>query len=101
VGYFDCGEACGGANIVAAGKSYSNADRKLSKVISPVDLCSAWTAKANKRVQFGYGAPARCLLVSTTNRLSAAGPIPKARLTPALPPSQILQIRFFTAFAIS
>jgi transposase len=31
------------------------ADRKLPKVISPVDPCSAWTAKANKRVQFGYG----------------------------------------------
>src|ERR1700693_1517395 len=32
-----------------------NADRKPPKVISPVDPCSAWTAKANKRVQFGYG----------------------------------------------
>jgi transposase len=32
-----------------------NADRKLPKLISPVDPCSAWTAKANKRVQFGYG----------------------------------------------
>src|SRR6266508_2722778 len=32
-----------------------NSDRKLPKVISPVDPCSAWTAKANKRVQFGYG----------------------------------------------
>jgi transposase len=32
-----------------------NADRKLPKVVSPVDPCSAWTAKANKRVQFGYG----------------------------------------------
>jgi transposase len=31
------------------------ADRKLPKVISSVDPCSAWTAKANKRVQFGYG----------------------------------------------
>jgi transposase len=31
------------------------ADRKLPKVISPVDPCSAWTAKANKRIQFGYG----------------------------------------------
>jgi transposase len=31
------------------------ADRTLPKVISPVDPCSAWTAKANKRVQFGYG----------------------------------------------
>jgi transposase len=33
----------------------SDADRKLPKVISPTDPCSAWTAKANKRVQFGYG----------------------------------------------
>jgi len=24
-------------------------------VVSPVDPCSAWTAKANKPVQFGYG----------------------------------------------
>jgi transposase len=32
-----------------------SADRKLPKLISPVDPCSAWTAKANKRVQFGYG----------------------------------------------
>jgi transposase len=32
-----------------------DAHRKLPKVISPVDPCSAWTAKANKRVQFGYG----------------------------------------------
>jgi hypothetical protein len=27
-----------------------DADRKLPKVISPTDPCSAWTAKANKRV---------------------------------------------------
>jgi transposase len=33
----------------------SDTDRKPPKVISPVDPCSAWTAKANKRVQFGYG----------------------------------------------
>jgi transposase len=33
----------------------SDTDRRLPKVISPVDPCSAWTAKANKRVQFGYG----------------------------------------------
>ncbi len=33
----------------------AGADRKPPKVISPVDPCSAWTAKANKRVQFGYG----------------------------------------------
>ena len=32
-----------------------NADRTPPKVISPSDPCSAWTAKANKRVQFGYG----------------------------------------------
>ena len=32
-----------------------DADRKVPKVVSPVDPCSAWTAKANKRVQFGYG----------------------------------------------
>jgi transposase len=31
------------------------ADRSPPKVISPTDPCSAWTAKANKRVQFGYG----------------------------------------------
>jgi hypothetical protein len=33
----------------------NDANRKPPKVISPVDPCSAWTAKANKRVQFGYG----------------------------------------------
>ncbi len=32
-----------------------NPDRKVPKVISPCDPFSAWTAKANKRVQFGYG----------------------------------------------
>ena len=32
-----------------------NPDRKAPKVISPSDPCSAWTAKANKRVRFGYG----------------------------------------------
>jgi IS5 family transposase len=32
-----------------------DADRKTPKLISPTDPCSAWTAKANKRVQFGYG----------------------------------------------
>jgi transposase len=32
-----------------------NADRTPPRVISPTDPCSAWTAKANKRVQFGYG----------------------------------------------
>jgi transposase len=33
----------------------ANPDRKPPKVISPSDPCAAWTAKANKRVQFGYG----------------------------------------------
>src|SRR5215470_18821951 len=37
------------------GKPTSKPDRKLPKVISPSDPSSAWTAKANKRVQFGYG----------------------------------------------
>jgi transposase len=32
-----------------------NPDRKPPKVISRSDPSSAWTAKANKRVQFGYG----------------------------------------------
>jgi transposase len=32
-----------------------SSDRKPPKVISPSDRCAAWTAKANKRVQFGYG----------------------------------------------
>jgi transposase len=36
-------------------KPTQTADRKPPKVISPSDPCSAWTAKANKRVQFGYG----------------------------------------------
>src|SRR5215210_3361698 len=35
-------------------ESEPNPDRKPPKVISPSDPCSAWTAKANKRVQFGY-----------------------------------------------
>jgi transposase len=35
--------------------SEPNPDRKAPKVISPSDPASAWTAKANKRVQFGYG----------------------------------------------
>ncbi len=32
-----------------------DANREPPKVISLSDPCSAWTAKANKRVQFGYG----------------------------------------------
>lgn len=41
--------------LTAIDDDETNADRKPPKVISPVDPCSAWTAKANKRVQFGYG----------------------------------------------
>ena len=37
------------------GTPNASSDRKLPKVISPSDPSSAWTAKANKRVQFGYG----------------------------------------------
>ena len=32
-----------------------DADRKSPKAVSLSDPCSAWTAKASKRVQFGYG----------------------------------------------
>jgi transposase len=41
----------GGSDGTPATKS----DRKPPKVISPSDPSSAWTAKANKRVQFRYG----------------------------------------------
>jgi transposase len=41
--------------LTALDEEDTNADRQRPKVISPVDPCSAWTAKANKRVQFGYG----------------------------------------------
>ncbi len=41
-------EALDGAEELEAG-------RKAPKVVSPSDPASAWTAKANKRVQFGYG----------------------------------------------
>jgi transposase len=44
-----------GEFLTALDDADPTADRKLPKVISPVDPCSAWTAKANKRVQFGYG----------------------------------------------
>ncbi|MGY4626449.1 hypothetical protein ACVWY3_004205 [Bradyrhizobium sp. USDA 4486] len=37
------------------GTPTASSDRKPPKVISPSDPSSAWTAKANKRVQFGYG----------------------------------------------
>ena len=37
------------------GKRQRHYERQPPKVISPSDPQSAWTAKANKRVQFGYG----------------------------------------------
>jgi Transposase DDE domain len=37
------------------GAEEPEAGRKAPKVISPSDPAAAWTAKANKRVQFGYG----------------------------------------------
>ena len=39
----------------SGGQPTAAPDRKSPKVISPSDPSSAWTAKANKRVQFGYG----------------------------------------------
>jgi hypothetical protein len=36
-------------------KRHRRYERQPPKVISPSDPQSAWTAKANKRVQFGYG----------------------------------------------
>src|SRR5208282_2668800 len=36
-------------------KRQRRSERQPPKVISLSDPCSAWTAKANKRVQFGYG----------------------------------------------
>ena len=41
--------------VALAAEAEPNPDRKPPKVISPSDPCAAWTAKANKRVQFGYG----------------------------------------------
>jgi transposase len=41
--------------VALEGESEPNPDRKPPKVISRSDPQSAWTAKANKRVQFGYG----------------------------------------------
>jgi transposase len=41
--------------LAALEKEAPDPVRKTPKVISPSDPGSAWTAKANKRVQFGYG----------------------------------------------
>ena len=47
------GEDSGGGG--SDGEPPPGPNRKPPKVISPSDPSSAWTAKANKRVQFGYG----------------------------------------------
>src|SRR5450759_442525 len=39
----------------STGRHRSGRRGQPPKVISPVDHCWAWTAKANERVQFGYG----------------------------------------------
>jgi Transposase domain (DUF772) len=44
-----------GAGDGPDGGGEARSDRKPPKVISPSDPSSAWTAKANKRVLFGYG----------------------------------------------
>src|SRR5271155_436648 len=44
-----------GRNDGSDGEPQPGSDRNPPKVISPSDPSSAWTAKANKRVQFGYG----------------------------------------------
>ena len=51
------GEADGGkgGGDSSEGERQPQPDRKPPKVISLSDPSSAWTAKANKRVQFGYG----------------------------------------------
>jgi hypothetical protein len=41
--------------IRSKGERQPRLARKPPKVISPGDPSWAWTAKANKRVQFGYG----------------------------------------------
>jgi len=41
--------------LAALEQEEPNPERKAPKVISLSDPASAWTAKANKRVQFGYG----------------------------------------------
>jgi transposase len=41
--------------LAGLGDEDPDANRKLPKAIWPADSGSAWTAKTNKRVQFGYG----------------------------------------------
>ena len=85
-----------------------NADRKLPKVISPTDPCSAWTAKANKRVQFGYGlnylidtGPAAVILdveatpARTYDEVAATQPM-RQGIAPGKPPTKTaIELIFF------
>ena len=48
-------DAADGAGGGPESKRPRRYERQSPKVISPSDPQSAWTAKANKRVQFGYG----------------------------------------------
>src|SRR5215204_4327146 len=51
----DSDAADDGAGGGSESKRHRRYERQPPKVISPSDPQSAWTAKANKRVQFGYG----------------------------------------------
>ncbi|MBV8963224.1 MAG: transposase [Hyphomicrobiales bacterium] len=48
-------EGSNGGGDSSDGECQPRPERKPPKMISPSDPSSAWTAKANKRVQFGYG----------------------------------------------
>src|SRR3954471_10640220 len=54
-----------------------NPDRKPPKVISPSDPCSAWTAKANKRVQSAMGS-----IISSTSRTRSLSTLSQRRRAP-------------------
>ena len=48
-----------------------NPDRKPPKVISPSDPCSAWTAKANKRVQLDTASITSSILRTRSSSMSS------------------------------
>ena len=62
------GDSCGGGSD---GRPTAAPDRKPPKVISPSDPSSAWTAKANKRVQFGYGSTILSTLSTRSSSMSS------------------------------
>jgi hypothetical protein len=61
-------------------------------VISPSDPCSAWTAKANKRVQFGYGL--NCLIDMENAVIVNVEPTP-ARTYDEVDSTKTMLARFF------